>query len=319
LLDDVEGMRMRPFSMLPEPLAEEPFNLAEAWPLGLTKGRVRSRDLDVPFWGVRGHGSSPTLLEQVRAADQIRAVDEAFSHETAARLLDLPLPWSWDEAQWVHICGETELPRLRRRGVVSHRGLERRSVVVVHGGPCTDALTTWADLANTLRLDDLVVLGDAIVRRGSDLSTADLRSVTASRARRRGVVRMRQALDLVRVGSDSPMETLARLVFVRGGLPEPELNVAILDDAGEWLATGDFVWRKRRVVAEFDGDHHRTDRRQWQIDVARREAVQEAGWTYIQLTARSVTDPIRADRLVRRLSGLLLPAERPTSAVIRPF
>ena len=297
---------MRPFTVLPEALADQPFKLDEAWPLGLTKGRARGRDLAAPFWGMRAHGPSGTFLERVRAADQIRAVDEAFSHETAARLLHLPLPLPWDEAERVHISGETELPRLRRRGVISHRGLERRSVVTVHGVPCTDALTTWADLANTTLLDDLIVLGDAIVRRGGCHSPADLRAATVSRARRRGVVRMRAAQDLVRVGSESPMETLARLVFVRGDLPEPELNAAILDNAGEWLATGDFVWRERKVVAEFDGDHHRTDRRQWQIDVARRESVQEAGWTYVQLTARIVTVPAYADRLVNRLRHLLL-------------
>ena len=110
------------------------------------------------------------------------------------------------------------------------------------------------------------------------------------------------------------MESRTRLLFVRSGLPEPELNAAIVDAAGEWLAFGDFVWRDRRVVAEFDGDHHRTDRRQWQIDVARREAVQEAGWTYLQLTARMVTVPAYADRLVQRLTRLLRDAEGPSSA-----
>ena len=90
------------------------------------------------------------------------------------------------------------------------------------------------------------------------------------------------------------MESKTRLLFVRGGLPEPELNAAVCDAAGEWLAFGDFVWRKQHVVAEFDGDFHRTDRRQWQRDVGRRESVQEAGWTYVQLTARSVTVPAYA-------------------------
>ena len=155
------------------------------------------------------------------------------------------------------------------------------------------------------------------MRRGSRFSLGDLKNVTSARARHRGVVRMREAVDLVRVGSESPMETRARLVVVHAGLPEPQLNAAVLDDAGGWLATGDLVWREKKVVAEFDGDHHRTDRRQWQIDVARREAVQEAGWVYVQLTAQMVTVPAYADRLVRRLASLLLGAEGSTSALIR--
>jgi hypothetical protein len=314
---DIEGMRVRPFSPLPESLARGPFNLTEAWPTGLSRGRARSGDLEAPYWGVRRQGIAATFLDRVRAADQIRAVDEAFSHHTAARLLGLPLPRPWEDIDPVHICGETELPRLRRAGVVSHRGLERRLVVTAHGMPCTDPLTTWADLAGVLTLDDLVVIGDVLIRRGSGLAPADLRRMTLSRARRRGVRRMRDALVLVRVGSASPMETRARLVFARGALPEPELNATVCDEAGGWLATGDFVWREKKVVAEFDGDYHRTDRRQWQLDVGRRESVQASGWTYVQLTARSVTDPGQADSLVRRLRGLLLGAEGPTSALIR--
>jgi hypothetical protein len=297
-------MRMRPFTPLPEPLADGPFNLAEAWPVGLTRGRARGRDLLAPFWGVRAPTSTGTFLERLRAADQIRAVDEAFSHQTAARLLGIPLPEPWQETERVHICGETELPGLRRVGIAPHRGLERRTVVTVEGMPCTEPLTTWADLAVSLSTDDLVVIGDAILNLGTEWSLAALRATVGARARRRGVVRMRKAVELVRPGSRSPMESRTRLLFVRSGLPEPELNAAIVDAAGEWLAFGDFVWRDRRVVAEFDCDHHRTDRRQWQIDVARREAVQEAGWTYLQLTARMVTVPAYADRLVQRLSRL---------------
>ena len=43
----------------------------------------------------------------------------------------------------------------------------------------------------------------------------------------------------------------------------------------------DFVWREQRVVAEFDGDHHRTDRQQWQNDMARRENLQDDGWGFV--------------------------------------
>ena len=190
--------------------------------------------------------------------------------------------------------------------IESHRSVDERDVVLVNGVRCTHPLVTWADLAQTLGVDDLVVMGDAMVGPGGYLTMSDLRAQVAARARRRGVIKMREALALVRVGSRSPMESKARLLFARGGLPEPELNAAILDDAGEWLAFGDLVWRERRVVAEFDGDYHRTDRGQWQIDVARRESVQEAGWTYLQLTARMVTVPAYADRLVARLRRLLI-------------
>jgi hypothetical protein len=244
--------------------------------------------------------------DALAAPARILAPDEAFSHETAARMLDLPLPDLWSPEEPWHITGDNELPRLRRRHIRSHRSIDQRAVVLVHGIRCTHPLVTWADLAGTLRLEDLVIMGDAMVRPNRHLTMSDLRAHVATRARHRGVVRMREALSLLRVGSRSPMETTARLLFLRAGLPEPELNAPVVDAAGEWLAFGDFVWRERKVVAEFDGDHHRTDRRQWQIDVGRRESVQEAGWTYLQLTARMMTVPAYADRLVNRLRHLLL-------------
>lgn len=290
---------------LPPSLADRPFSVREAVELGVSRRRVRNQDLAAPFWGIR----SPPIAEfdaALRAVACLIAADEAFSHQTAARILRLPLPEPWTPAEPWHITGENELPRLRRRHIEPHRSIDEREVVLVNGVRCTHPLVTWADLAQTLHVDDLVVMGDALVEPDKYFTMSDLRGQVAVRARRRGVVKMRDALALVRVGSRSPMESKARLLFARGGLPEPELNAPIFDDAGEWLAFGDLVWRKRRVVAEFDGDYHRTDRRQWQIDVARRESVQESGWTYLQLTARMVTVPAYADRLVTRLRRLLI-------------
>jgi hypothetical protein len=296
---------MRRPTPLPASLAHKAFRVDEATLVPISRGRTRRTDLTSPLWGVR---SPPTtsFWQALRAPGCVIAPDEAFSHLTAARMLGLPLPQPWRPEERWHITGEEELPRMRRRQVVSHRSVDERGVVIVNGLRCTDPLTTWADLASTLAVDDLVVMGDAIVELGPAISIGDLRGVIRARARHRGVVRMREAGDLVRIGSRSPMESRTRLVFVREGLPEPELNAPVHDAAGEWLAFGDFVWRERRVVAEFDGDFHRTDRRQWQSDVARRESVQEAGWTYVQLTARSVTVPAYSDRLIRRLRRLLL-------------
>jgi len=89
-------------------------------------------------------------------------------------------------------------------------------------------------------------------------------------------------------------------------LPEPELNVVITDsNSGQWLSNSDFVWREQKVVAEFDGDHHRTDRRQWQNDVARCQNLQDDGWAFVQLTYASVMLCPRNKSTVTRLRHLL--------------
>jgi very-short-patch-repair endonuclease len=101
------------------------------------------------------------------------------------------------------------------------------------------------------------------------------------------------------------METRARLTFRTWGLPEPELNINIYDRHGQWLAKPDFVWRTRRVLAEYDGDQHRTDRSRWQYERTRRLALEAEGWTYVELTAESLADPEARTLLWRRLTVLL--------------
>ena len=296
---------MRTPAGLPDSLAHRAFRVDEAQALNVSRGRTRRSDLTAPIWGVR---TPPTasFWDALSAAGCIIGVDEAFSHDTAARMLGLWHPRVWTPAEPWHVTGENDLSRLRRRHIVAHRSAACRDVVVVSDVRCTDPLTTWADMAGSLSLPELVAMGDSVLGLRDPWSMEALRETVHLRARRRDVLRMREAVSLVRAGSRSAMESATRVLFVRGGLPEPEINAPIYDAAGEWLATGDFVWRRQRVVAEFDGDYHRTDRRQWQRDVARRESVVDAGWTYIQLTARSVTVPAYADRLLARLRRLLL-------------
>ena len=88
-------------------------------------------------------------------------------------------------------------------------------------------------------------------------------------------------------------------------MPEPELNVVITDsNSGQWLSNSDFVWREQKVVAEFDGDHHRTDRRQWQNEVARCQSLQDDGRAFVQLTYARDAGP-RNKSTVTRLRHLL--------------
>ena len=61
------------------------------------------------------------------------------------------------------------------------------------------------------------------------------------------------ALELVRPGSESPKETELRLLLIRGGLPEPELNVDVVGKNGRFIGRGDLVYRRHKVLVEYDG------------------------------------------------------------------
>jgi hypothetical protein len=120
----------------------------------------------------------------------------------------------------------------------------------------------------------------------------------------RGRLRALAALGEIREGSASPMETLARLLFVRAGLPEPQLNADILDRGGRWLACVDLYWPGSQLVVEYDGDLHRVDRDQWQADIRRRRRIEAAGYRFVVMTANDLGPGARAlVRLVRDLLG----------------
>jgi len=202
----------------------------------------------------------------------------------------------------------TAAAKIRRSGCEGHRGLETRRVVQVGGLRVVGPEDTWCDLAATaaLDLDGLIVLGDAAVHYRRGIPLAQLEGAMGRRRGGRGRQLMAEAFPQLRPRNNSPMETRARLLFLRDGLPEPELNVVITDsDSGLWLSDSDFVWRRQRVVAEFDGDHHRTNRQQWQNDVARRENLQDDGWAFVQLTYASVMVPARIRSTLNRLRRLL--------------
>lgn len=296
----VAPMTARP---LPEALTKGPFTVSSARDLQVGRGRLRGRDLARPTYGVRSVEAPATLEERAAATALALPDDAAFCHATAALLHGLPLPRSLESDPVLHVARATERARIRREGCEHHKGLERRSTTTLRGLRVTSLADTWADVAADPRcaVDDAVVMADALVRR-CGVEPA----MWALEARRggRGLLTLREALPLARARCHSPMETRARLLFERAGLPEPELNADIFVD-GQWIARPDFVWREQRVVVEYDGDHHRTDARQWRNDIYRRQLLEDAGWTFVQLTADDILRAPRNQATVARLARLL--------------
>lgn len=175
-------------------------------------------------------------------------------------------------------------------------------MVEARGLRVTDRVDTWCDCAPLLDLDDLVVLGDQVARLLG--SVVPLEQAVAGRVRPRGKRLMEAALPLVRTRSWSPMETRARLAFVRAGLPEPLLNHDIRDASGGWLATGDFVWQEQKVVVEYQGEVHAGLGRR-EADNGRRLLVEDDGWGYLELFAADIFKPTHRAMALTRLARLL--------------
>jgi very-short-patch-repair endonuclease len=47
----------------------------------------------------------------------------------------------------------------------------------------------------------------------------------------------------------------------------------------------DMGWEEFKVAAEYDGDQHRSDRRQYAKDISRLELISELGWNVVRVIA----------------------------------
>ena len=253
----------------------------------------------------------PTIETRCHAyAVRMRPV-EAFSHRTAATLHGLPVPWSADPMIAVAVLGPHGLPR--SRGVRGPRADATTTTVVVRGLRVVSPVDTWLQLAAELGLRELAMIGDALVRRRRPLAAmSDLVDAVSRHRGRRGHRALVAALALVRPGTDSPAETELRLDLVAFGLPEPLVNVDILDASGRRIAIGDLAYPRHRVLVEYDGDHHREDPAQYARDVDRLDDLAHAGWRVIRFN-RSHRGIRRKHRLVRVRDALLVAGWKPSA------
>lgn len=73
--------------------------------------------------------------------------------------------------------------------------------------------------------------------------------------------------------------------MIRAGLPRPQTQIAVRNDWGFVDAYLDMGWEDVKVAVEYDGDQHRTDRRQYVKDIHRLEMLQRRGWIVVRVIA----------------------------------
>ena len=302
---------------LPESLRDRPFTTCDATGLGVTRARLRASDLGRPHHGVRRPGqrddgsSRPALQVAADFAPLLRD-DECIAHVSALWCWGLPLP-AVHECAPLHVASVVTRQR-RRPGIVGHRYQGGCPWTVLDGVRVAMPVAAWVQAASLLRLDDLIVVGDALAGRWSRWpAAAGLPLETVHDAVRRawgrpGVRLLETAVEQVRPGVLSPRETALRLLVVRAGFPEPEINVRRWAASGAYLGRPDLSWGERRLGLEFEGDVHRTDRVQWRRDLRRYADFAEAGWDLIRVSDEDLRPPYDRELLGRLTRAFALPA-----------
>jgi len=289
---------------------------------------MRAKDLDRPFHGARRTVADISSEQEAIAGDTaplaITRSDMRRVRAKALSFLQVAAPGSF-------VCGasaamlrgypvatssELDVAVVAPRRAPKGRGVKGRrlephlvEVEVVDGIPASIPASTWAMLGRDLSLRKLIILGDAIVRIPRDErgiphperagATIDQLQAAIDAGSRAGVKKLRAALDRIRVGCSSPLETEYRLDSEDAGLPEPELDVDIRDARGRRLGISEFAYPRYGVVVEIEGDHHRSSKQQWNRDLQKYRDYANTGWEVVRLTAHDIRTQRTAVRIVR--------------------
>ncbi|TLM85493.1 DUF559 domain-containing protein [Pseudarthrobacter sp. NamE2] len=289
---------MRLEGHLPFPLSAAPFTYESAMAAGITPGRLRHRDVIHVGRGLYRPAGWDFDLESAARALSAASPGAWISHVTAARLNCQLLPaWLADSTE-LHMSKPRALPSVRRKGIVGHTVVAREEEIdTVDGIRLSTRSRTWLDMARRLSVGELVCMGDQLIRiprpnfedRSVPFDTVDgLRTLVARHPNLQGVVRAREALDLMRVGADSAPETLLRLSIADANLPEPELQLR-LRSQDPMSPTADMGYRHIRLAIQYDGGHHLLEA-QVLSDRRRDKAFEAAGWTVLVASKDDLAD-----------------------------
>ena len=190
-------------------------------------------------------------------------------------------PWV-DPTQPIELLGVTCRPQpglIPRRDTFADDEVTRAS-----GLPVSTRLRTAFDLGRHLERPQALARLDALMWT-QQFSIEAVSELSDRYPRARGIRQLRELLPLVDGGADSPRESRIRLWLIDAGMPTPQTQIPVFDGGRVPVAFLDMGWGDFKVAVEYDGDHHRKDRRQYVKDIARIRMLEEIGWIIIRVIA----------------------------------
>ncbi|NYD67344.1 hypothetical protein [Agromyces atrinae] len=183
-----------------------------------------------------------------------------FTSHSALALLGVPILGRWPDEVFVL---SRDAHGHRRRGIVKIARVAPVTERVLTGTPGFPGLTLTSieysliQLARRASLAAALVAMDAAVTESRDAGAPALTSIDRLMSEHRRLLpyprsrRVEAVLSRVRVGAESPLETLSRLVIEQCGFAEPTLQHRLeLSGSDAFL---DFHWREADVGGEADG------------------------------------------------------------------
>ncbi|MCH9732166.1 MAG: hypothetical protein K0U84_21245 [Actinomycetia bacterium] len=189
-------------------------------------------------------------------------------------------------AMWVDDDCPIELNYNSRRpppGIIARdERIASDEVIQIGGMAVTTKQRAAFDLGRHLPRGRAVAHLDALAN-ATGLATGQIRPLAERYKGARNVGRLRTALDLMDGGAQSPKETWLRLRLIAAGFRRPATQIPVCDDHGRPFAYLDMGWEDVKIAVEYDGDQHRTSRRQYVWDEKRLRQVRGRGWLHIKV------------------------------------
>jgi hypothetical protein len=186
------------------------------------------------------------------------------------------------------------------RGVLTRRyALLDGETQAMDGRVVSTPERTAFDIGRRGAIHSAVVRLDALAA-ATGFKVDDVLRVAQSHPHSPGLRQLETALELVDPGAQSPRESYLRLLLIDAGFPRPQTQIPVLGTDGTPVAYLDLGWAEYMVAVEYDGDQHRTDRRQYVKDIRRLETLEQMGWIVVRVVAED-----RPAGIVRRVREAL--------------
>lgn len=242
-------------------------------------------------------GVDLTALDRARAAWLWSGRAATLSGHSAAAMLG---------AKWIPDDAPVELARTRRPGAPGiriHSGKIRdEELCHIDGISCTTVARTAYDLGRRLRLESGVIRIDDLLN-ATKHDRAEVYSLAKRYPGARGIRQLRETLDYVDAGAESPQETRLRLLLVRSGIRRPVTQIPVMNEWGVVVRRIDMGWPEWKVGAEYDGEQHWRDPEIYAGDIERLEFLAAKGWLIVRVSARQLR--YRRAEIVRRVRAAL--------------
>ena len=223
-------------------------------------------------------GVSPTLAAELAAWRLILPPSAVITSLTAAELRGWWLPAAVEHPVFVAVPRSDAHPQ--RLGLLVTRHPQAIPADEIDGLSVASPAETLLTTARYLSVLDLVILGDSALR----LQTCTVEELTKAAAqRRRGAPLLRTVIPLLDGRSESPWESVLRVLHLTAGI-DVEPQKQIYDDWGRFVARADLWLVGTRRIHEYDGEVHR-DLAVHRNDLRRDRRLVEIDWQRIGFTS----------------------------------